>query len=204
MPTSQSAWSPGDAPAIKSLSYTARTLLHMLRLLVDTPTWLDLAKRRDGERWIAVLGLLSHQEKLELLVPTLVARRIRRQSSSYSGFPVPATVSELFRLIKKTVDDYGLDDRAFALEVLEGLAVQVPIIGAMATRNLDEIAEPLFATGVRLEVTQAHERQVVERARAKRAPFHRGRNSQASAVLMELYAREVAASDLDQYPHTFL
>ena len=126
----------------------------MLRLLVDTPTWLDLAKRRDGERWIAVLGLLSRQEKLELLVPTLVARRIRRQSSSYSGFPVPATLSELFRLIEKTVDDYGLDDRAFALEVLEGLALQVPIIGAMATRNLDEIAERLFATGVRLEVAQ--------------------------------------------------
>lgn len=40
-----------------------------LHLLVDTSTWLDLAQRRDGQRWILAIRVLAHQKRLELLVP---------------------------------------------------------------------------------------------------------------------------------------
>ncbi|MDT4946682.1 MAG: hypothetical protein QOH14_3415, partial [Pseudonocardiales bacterium] len=38
----------------------------MLRLLIDTSTLLDLAKRRDGQKWIVSLRVFAHQAKLEL------------------------------------------------------------------------------------------------------------------------------------------
>jgi len=44
----------------------------MLRLLIDTSGWLDLATRRDGQKWIVPLRVLSCQGKLELLVPAVV------------------------------------------------------------------------------------------------------------------------------------
>ena len=44
----------------------------MLHLLVDTSTWLDLSKRRDGQRWILALRLLVKEGDVELLVPQLV------------------------------------------------------------------------------------------------------------------------------------
>ena len=44
----------------------------MLRLLIDTSAWLDLAMRRNGQKWIEPLRVFLHQGKLELLVPPLV------------------------------------------------------------------------------------------------------------------------------------
>jgi hypothetical protein len=39
----------------------------VLHLLVDTSTWLDLSKRRDGQRWLVALRVLIHQGEVELL-----------------------------------------------------------------------------------------------------------------------------------------
>ncbi len=54
-----------------------------------------------------------------------------------------ASVSERFRLLKADLDAYGGEDQQDALKVLDGLAHQVPLIGAMTTRNFDEIEEML-------------------------------------------------------------
>ncbi|QCT85490.1 hypothetical protein C0205_12630 (plasmid) [Micrococcus luteus] len=51
---------------------SADTVGTMLHLLVDTSTWLDLSKRRDGQRWIVALRVLVHQGEVELIVPPLV------------------------------------------------------------------------------------------------------------------------------------
>jgi len=44
----------------------------MLRLLIDTSVWLDMATRREGQKWIVPLRVLKFQGKLELLVPALI------------------------------------------------------------------------------------------------------------------------------------
>ncbi len=50
----------------------------MLHLFVDTSTWLDLAKRRDGQRWIVALRVLVEQRGLRLLVPDVVIAEFER------------------------------------------------------------------------------------------------------------------------------
>jgi hypothetical protein len=50
----------------------------MLRLLIDTSVWLDLAQRRDGQKWIVPLRVLLHRGDLELLVPTVVIEEFDR------------------------------------------------------------------------------------------------------------------------------
>lgn len=68
----------------------------MLRLMIDTSRLLDLATRRDGQRWIVSLRVLANRARLELLVPTvvieeLISNRARRETSTtparISGMP---------------------------------------------------------------------------------------------------------------------
>lgn len=60
----------------------------MLALLVDTPTWLDLASRHDGHQWIATLRRLIGQRKLYLLAPGTVLAELRRTRAAPKG-PAP-------------------------------------------------------------------------------------------------------------------
>lgn len=173
----------------------------VLHLLVDTSTWLDLSKRRDGQRWIVALRLLVHQREVELLVPALVIEEFERNRERIEA-SMTASDAQRFKLIKQDLEDYGGADMKQTVEVIADLARDVPLIGAMTTRNFDEVLE-LLRTGRRLEPTDAEHRGVVERGVSKRAPLHRSRNSVADALLIELYATAAHASDLSRNPHAF-
>jgi hypothetical protein len=62
---------------------------------MDTSVWLDLAKRRDGQRWIVPLRVLAFQGKLELLVPSLVLEEFGRNRPR-AETAVTSSVSERF------------------------------------------------------------------------------------------------------------
>lgn len=174
----------------------------MLHLLVDTSTWLDLSKRRDGQRWIVALRVLAHQGHVELLVPQLVVDEFERNRDRIEA-SMTASVAQRFKLIKQDLDEYGGTDYEHALKVIEGLAHQVPLIGAMTTRNFDEVLESLRKGRV-IEPTDKERRRVVQRGLDKRAPFHRSRNSVADALLVELYATAIDDADLGAEPHGFV
>jgi hypothetical protein len=174
----------------------------MLHLLVDTSTWLDLSKRRDGQRWIVALRVLIRQGEVELLVPGLVVDEFERNQERIET-SMTASVAQRFKLIKQDLDEYGGTNNEGALRVIEDLARHVPLIGAMTTRNFDEVLELLRAGRV-IEPTDANHGAVVERGLAKRAPLHRSRNSVADALLVELYATAIDGIDLASEPHAFV
>jgi hypothetical protein len=162
----------------------------MLRLLIDTSVWLDLAKHRDGQRWIVPLRLLLFQGKLELLVPSLVIDEFERNRPRAEA-AVTANVLERFRLLRRDLHEYGGENLQ---PWLEEMTHQIPLISAMTLQNFSEISE-LLARGRRLEPTESEHKKVIERALEKKAPFHRERNSVADALLVELYGLEVARND---------
>jgi len=174
----------------------------MLHLLVDTSTWLDLSKRRDGQRWIVALRVLIHQREVELLVPEVVIEEFERNRERIES-SMTASVAQRFKLIKQDLDDYGGADTQQALEVIADLARDVPLIGAMITRNFDDVLE-LLGAGRRVEPTDIERRAVVDRGLSKRAPLHRSRNSVADALLIELYATAAREADLECNPHAFI
>lgn len=174
----------------------------MLHLLVDTSTWIDLAKRRDGRRWITALSVLINDGEVELIAPTLVVDEFARNRGRIET-SMTTSIADRFKFIRQDLDDYGGDDYQDHLTVIEDLARDVPLIGAMTTRNFDEIFE-LLRTGHVIEPTGVHHRGVVDRGLAKQAPFHRSRNSIADALLIELYATSLASVDLRDQPHAFV
>ena len=174
----------------------------MLHLLVDTSTWLDLAKRRDGQRWIVAIRLLVHQGALELLVPSVVIDEYERNRARVEA-SMTASIEQRFKLIKQDLDEYGGTDYEQALKVIDELAHEVPLIGAMTTRNFDEVLD-LLRAGRPVHATDDAHRRVVERGLSKRAPFHRSRNSVADALLIELFASHTRKADLSNEPHAFV
>lgn len=174
----------------------------MLSLLIDTSTWLDVAKRRDGQRWIVALRVFFHQRRVNLLVPTLVIDEFERNRPRIEQ-SMTASVSERFRLIKRDLEDFGGAGVEHAMEVLAELAHQVPLIGALTTRNFDEILE-LLAKGEHIEPSDEERNRALQRGLDKVAPFHRSRNSVADALLIEMYGSAAARSDLATDPHSFV
>lgn len=174
----------------------------MLHLLVDTSTWLDLSKRRDGQRWIEALRVLIRQGEVELLVPSLVVDEFERNRERIER-SMTSSVAQRFKLIKQDLDDYGGSDNSEALKVIEDFARHAPLIGALTTRNFEDVLE-LLRAGLTVEPTAANHQAVVERGLAKRAPFHRSRNSVADALLIELYATVIDGVDLVGEPHAFV
>ena len=70
----------------------------------------------------------------------------------------------------------------------------------MATRNFEDVRD-LLAKGCELSPTPENYERVVERALERRAPFHRGKNSAADALLLEMYRAAVAALTSDSDDH---
>lgn len=174
----------------------------MQHLLIDTSTWLDVSKRRDGQRWIVALRVLIHQGEVELMVPSLVIDEFERSRERIET-SMTTSVAQRFKLIRQDLDNYGGTGNEDALRVTEDLARHVPLIGAMTTRNFDDVLE-LLRAGRRIEPTAATRSAVIERGLAKRAPFHRSRNSVVDALLIELYAAAVSVVDLASEPHAFV
>jgi hypothetical protein len=154
----------------------------VLRLLIDTSVWLDLAKRRDAQKWIVPLRVLKHQGKLELLVPLVVVKEFERNRPRAEA-AVTSSVLGRFQQLRKDLHEFGGDER---MEALEEMAHQVPMVSSGTLRNFSEISD-LLQSGVRLEPTNTVIEEALERGINKRAPFHLNKNSAADALIIELY-----------------
>jgi len=174
----------------------------VLHLLVDTSTCLDLAQRRDGQRWIVALRVLIHQGEVTLLVPPVVIEEFDRNKARVQA-AMTSSIASRFKQLRQDLVTYGSDDDAHTVEVIEDLGRHLPLVGAMTTRNFREIRELLVA-GQTIEPSDAEMNRVVERGLRKAAPFHSGKNSVADAVIFELYQAATWGADLAKHPHAFV
>ncbi|AOT05787.1 PIN domain-containing protein [Arthrobacter sp. U41] len=174
----------------------------MLHLLIDTSTCLDLAQRRDGQRWIVALRILIREGKLKLLVPPVVIEEFDRNEARVQA-AMTSSIAGRFRQIRQDLVTYGSDDDGHAVEVIENLGRHLPLVGAMTTRNFREVRE-LLVTGQVVEQSEVETNRVVERGLKKAAPFHSGKNSVADAVIFELYQTAAQEADLAKHPHAFI
>lgn len=163
------------------------TPVAVLNLFVDTSTWLDLAKRRDGQRLIRPLQTFVEDEHVQLLVPRVVIDEFERNRENVQKM-MTTSLTERFKAIRQELAAYAdMDYRNEELRLFDKWAHQVTLSGALTTRNFDDI-RALLETGKRIEPSTDEHERVVSRALAKKAPFHRQRNSVADALLIEMYS----------------
>ena len=165
----------------------------MLRLLIDTSTWLDLAGRRDGQRWIVPLRVLKHQGALELLVPPVVIDEFARNRAR-SEAAVTTRVLERLRQLRRELRGYAGEKHEQIW--LAETAQHIPLVNAMAPQNHWEIDE-LLRSGHTVEPTDLEYARAVQRGLDRRAPFTADKNSSADALIIETYASQIAQADAD-------
>ncbi|MDV7219398.1 PIN domain-containing protein [Streptomyces prunicolor] len=158
----------------------------MLRLLIDTSVWLNIAKRRDGQQIIVPLRVLFFQKKLDILVPSLILDEFERNRPRAEA-ATSNSVRERFRLLRQDLQDYGDDE---AQQWIAEMAHQIPHVSARSLQNFSEISD-LLRGGTALQPSDTEYTAVVRRGLEKKAPLHLEKNSVADALLIEQYASAV-------------
>jgi hypothetical protein len=163
----------------------------VLRLLIDTSTWVDLATGRDGQQWIVPLRVLKFHQDLELLVPSLVLAEFDR-TRPRSEMAVTTSVLDRLKQLRR-------DLRGYAGEKHEDIWLaeteqHIPLVNAMAPQNFREIHE-LLRAGAIIEPTETECAKAAQRGLDKRAPFTSNKNSVADALLIEIYSTQISGAD---------
>ncbi|MFD7062733.1 PIN domain-containing protein [Streptomyces sp. NPDC059906] len=166
----------------------------MLRLLIDTSVWLDMARRRDGQQTIVAIRALKYQGKLEILVPSLIIDEFERNRPRAES-AATQSVRERFRLLKQDLQEYGDDE---AQRWISEITHQIPYVAESSLQNFSEISE-LLQRGKRIAPGSVEHEAAVKRGLEKKAPLHLNKNSVADALLIELYRTAV---NTEQEPGT--
>jgi hypothetical protein len=172
----------------------------VLYLLADTSVWLDLAKNINGQKLIVTVRVLVHEGRMSLLVPLLVVEEFERNRERVEADMTRSVSAQLARA-RDAIEEHGQGGgRRAALKELDNLSHRLPLINQMATRNFEDVRD-LLTKGHGLSPTAENYERVVQRGLEKRAPFHRGKNSAADALLLEMYGSAAGTQTADSDDH---
>jgi hypothetical protein len=172
----------------------------MFKMLIDTCVWLDLAREPKQTPALAVIEELVRHGTLGLIVPSVVLDEFRRNRQRVAQDSARSLAGH-FRVVKEAVNRVGGSKRKTRalLAHLGDVDHKIPLVGGEAVAVLDRI-EKLLTAAPRTETPDAVMVRASQRALAKRAPFHRHKNSMADAVLIETYAAAVRDRVGDRHP----
>jgi predicted nucleic acid-binding protein len=164
-----------------------------LKLLVDTCVWLDLATDYREQPVIGALEDLIKSGDIELVVPEIVLDEFDRNKQRVIE-AAQRSLQSHFRLVREAVNRFADDaNKAETLKALNEVDHKIGMKAEAVNDSIDRIRKLLKST--RALSTTAHIKQrVTERALAKKAPYHRERNSVGDAILIEFYAGLATAS----------
>jgi PIN domain len=166
----------------------------MLKMLVDTCVWLDMAKTPSQSKNLEILSTLRAEEEVDVIVPRIVLDEFLRNRDRVIGEHVKSITTTLSR-VKEIVVQQGGKKRTKALDKLFDQAnsqIRTPKDVAEAAANQ---IEALLQAGDIVEITDAMKLRASERAIQRKAPFHRDKNSINDALLIEAYADFIKEDD---------
>jgi len=165
----------------------------MLRLLVDTCVWLDMAKDYRHQPTLAALAQLIGANEVSLILPSQAVDEFARNKNRIikeSG----QSLSSTFKRVKEAVKQFGkAKGRKATLASLDDVDHRITILGEAVNGSIQRIEE-MFAAANVIETSDAVKLRAAQRAIEKLAPFHKGKNSIGDAILIEIY-RDVIADN---------
>lgn len=176
----------------------------MFRVLIDTCVWLDLAKDPKQYPVLGVLEQMINQKLIELIVPTIVLDEFKRNRGRIAKDSAKS-LSAHFKIVKEAIGKAGGENRKTKaiLMQLDDVDHKIPIMGGAASGVLDRI-EQLLVGAEHVTPSDAIKVRSAERAIAKKAPFHQGRNSMADALIFETYADSVSVKTAPRVRFAFV
>jgi hypothetical protein len=158
----------------------------MLRLLMDTCVWLDIAKDYRHQQTLKALEELMEAGNLIIVLPDQAAEEFARNKERIireSGQGLSST----FKRVKEAVKQFGHSEgKIKALATLDDVDHRITILREAVNESIARI-EAIFARSQMIKTSDAVKLRAAQRAIDKKAPFHRDKNSIGDAVLIEIY-----------------
>ena len=158
----------------------------MLRMLVDTCVWLDLAKDPKQSRNLQIIEELIDGKVIELIVPQTIVDEFRRNKARVVEDYGKSVASTLNRAKDIVIQQGNRRRIRSAMRLLNDADYRIPRPKDVATQIFGRI-EKLLSSSPIIEVSDDVKLRASERALDGLAPFHRGKNSMNDAILIELY-----------------
>lgn len=156
----------------------------MLKLLIDTCVWIDLAKDHHQHTFLRALDALMREGKVSVLLPPLVLEEFERNKENILNVNRQSLSSALKRA-KDLLDQHGQGDgRARALEQLNYVDQRLPRLGDLT--GITAFVEQILRNAETTPVSDAAKLRALERGLKKQAPFGK-KNSTADAILIEAF-----------------
>lgn len=163
---------------------------NMIKILVDTCVWIDLAKDYYQRPLLSVLEELIQKQELSLIVPRIIidefethkARIIKESSQG---------LSSVIKRVKDVINKFG-DSRKkqSVLDQLNDVDYKIPLLGESVIDSVVRI-ERLLKNSTIIETSDNIKLRAVQRAIDKKAPFHLKKNSINDAIIIETYADHI-------------
>lgn len=165
-------------------------------IMLDTCVWLDISSQKAELPMLVALEYLVQNGSIRILLPDLIRVEYERNKDRV----IEATRKRLaneFRVVKSVVESFGGQGKDAALQTLDDVNHRLPMLSEATQGTVHRVLK-LFETAHEMKVSNGAKIKAAERAIAKKAPFHKQKNSVADAVLAESF-QEFKLSHATEY-----
>lgn len=168
----------------------------MLRVLIDTCVWLDMAKDYRHRPTLNAFEQMIEAGEASVALPQHAIDEFARNKERIikeSG----QSLSSTFKRVKEAVRQFGrTEGKDDTLASLDDVDHRITILREAVNESIHRI-EAIFGRAVVIETSDAVKLRAAQRAIDKKAPFHRDKNSIGDAILIEIYRDVVAERQTD-------
>ncbi|WP_204126628.1 PIN domain-containing protein [Pseudomonas ogarae] len=165
-------------------------------VMLDTCVWLDISSQKSELPMLKAIEHLVKDGVIKILLPDLVRTEYERNKERV----IEATRKRLaneFRVVKGVIESFGGDGKDMALATLDDVNHRLPILSEATEGTVKRVLK-LFDKALVVAISDQAKIKAAERAIAKKAPFHKQKNSVADAVLIETF-HEYRLENVERY-----
>lgn len=175
----------------------------MIKLLIDTCVWLDLAKTAEGEKILDLLNEFLEREEVSLILPEIIISEFDRNKDRIIA-DAGKSLSSHFKKVKEMVATHGDQNlKEKVLSQLNDIDHKIPTLGENAFGSIQRIEE-LFKKSEKIPLSDEIKIRAAQRAIDKKAPFHLSKNSIGDAIIIESYCDYKLKNESQEFKFIFV
>lgn len=159
-------------------------------LLIDTCVWLDLAKDSSSKPVLMALQNLIDSKIIKIIVPTIVKEEFLRNKDRVIDIG-KQKLSQDIKRVKSIIKQYSVDsEKDTIISGLDDINHKLPMMKDTIFEQAESILT-IMSHSMEVNITDSIKIKASERALAKKAPFHKSKNSMADALILESFFEQV-------------
>lgn len=158
----------------------------MVKLLIDTCVWLDIAKTSKGEEILNLLSEFIDRNEVIIILPEIIISEFERNKERIVA-DAGKSLSSHFKKVKEMVAEHAdQGSKQHILTQLNDIDKKIPTFGENAFQSIVRI-EDIMKNAEIIDVSDEIKLRANQRAIDKKAPFHLSKNSIGDAIIIESY-----------------